>query len=858
MHRNHGIARVGAMLLAGMISTQAFALLAPKVDNAWVSGTLQSGGTAYYRAVVTTRPTGRQSLTASINVPGWRATFPLVAITPNGVAAQTVTSRAINIPPRFTGSVLMVVNTVYNSRVVGRKTVRFNVTPPAGPQTTLYDVGFDTQVSLDAAIANTSSLATNRTYTWTQLSGPAAVLSASNVASPTFRTLPIESLLPLDGFRFGIATNYTVAYITNSTVSTVTNAVVTSAGGIMVTNMVAMTVTNFAYVTTNYPSYTNVPLSRRPVPGVVGINTHEVNQATYKFKVLISDGVNTTAATQTVVACSTSLAQKDLPIGLKAYLQSVGSTNEVSGDLGTNGWTLVSSPVGSGITTLGGTNSLAPYLQPDVEGVYVVSNSISQTSLVLTGAKWVGVATCAMCHGPNPVIAEFAQPDSVSPWSLTPHATKFQRQLDRQQGSYYSESCIACHTVGNNKTPTTAGNGGFDDIAKNIGWTFPTSMKLGNYNQVPAELKDVSNIQCENCHGPGSNHPGPKSVSLDNASCNTCHQDGSHHERPEQWENSGHFHTDNYVEFNSPANNPGCAKCHSPGAFVDSTSGTLPPRTGLGKHGCAVCHDPHNKKGYEKHLRIYDTVKLDDHYTVTGAGASALCMYCHNARRSADTKSSGAPYYRAEPRGFSHESTAENIYHGRSGVQHGIPMGTSAHTLSAGCVDCHMGPNPNGANHNKLGDHTFKVAYTDGNGVAQENLAACNACHEFGKPVDKLDFVFDPNGDYDGDGTVEGVQSEVIGLKANVDALLVTSGLSRGTSYPWQGWANKTTYPVLNEAQHAAAWNSFLVERDGSHGIHNTQYTVALLQHSYAHLKNVVDGTTGMTYKDYFPSAVLR
>ena len=51
-------------------------------------------------------------------------------------------------------------------------------------------------------------------------------------------------------------------------------------------------------------------------------------------------------------------------------------------------------------------------------------------------------------------------------------------------------------------------------------------------------------------------------------------------------------------------------------------------------------------------MRVYDTVTLDSvnadtgrNFTLTGQGASAMCMYCHNARRSPFQLSGGKAYY---------------------------------------------------------------------------------------------------------------------------------------------------------------------------------------------------------------------
>ncbi|MEI9976152.1 MAG: hypothetical protein WDO73_31330 [Ignavibacteriota bacterium] len=39
-----------------------------------------------------------------------------------------------------------------------------------------------------------------------------------------------------------------------------------------------------------------------------------------------------------------------------------------------------------------------------------------------------------------------------------------------------------------------------------LGWKFPTTLQPGNFQGMPQALQNVSNIQCENCHGPGSEH----------------------------------------------------------------------------------------------------------------------------------------------------------------------------------------------------------------------------------------------------------------------------------------------------------------------------------------------------------------
>lgn len=105
---------------------------------------------------------------------------------------------------------------------------------------------------------------------------------------------------------------------------------------------------------------------------------------------------------------------------------------------------------------------------------------------------YVGGELCARCHREQ---AEF--------WAGTHHAHAWQTMID--EGAVADLECITCHTVGYMKP------GGFDRPDR-------------------AEPKYV-NVQCENCHGPGSNHVTGISFVDDKSiigesgdmSCEACH-----------------------------------------------------------------------------------------------------------------------------------------------------------------------------------------------------------------------------------------------------------------------------------------------------------------------------------------------
>jgi hypothetical protein len=394
-------------------------------------------------------------------------------------------------------------------------------------------------------------------------------------------------------------------------------------------------------------------------------------------------------------------------------------------------------------------------------------------------------------------------------------------------------------------------------------------LQVGNYAAMPAALKDKANIACESCHGPGSRHPGAESANLDVAVCGQCHQeDAEDNQRLAQWKLGPHGADDKYLSVSlSEAANPSCTKCHSPVSFVDNLKGKALTRLEAGRLTCAGCHDPHNVAQFplEAHqVRVYDTVTLDDSVaatppTLTGQGPSALCMYCHNARRSPP------PTY-SSVNTLAHESTATDVLFGLrastnvqaivAGVTNTIASVTlenSAHSGVAKCVNCHMVKTGS----NTFGDHTFSM--TD-RLTGEDNLAACNQCHAGVDPVSDFDHISvvvsgrPHGGDYDGDGVVNGVQTEVDGVLTNLVTKMFATGMNLNGP-GGQAWAGYSTNPVVRAVQRNAAWNEWLIQRELSHGVHNTAFTVRLLQWSYTVLST---NTGGGSYSNDFPSADLR
>jgi len=152
-----------------------------------------------------------------------------------------------------------------------------------------------------------------------------------------------------------------------------------------------------------------------------------------------------------------------------------------------------------------------------------------------------------------------------------------------------------------------------------------------------------------------------------------------------------------------------------------------------------------------------------------------------------------------------------------------------------------VGPGPDGQTGTRddekalsVGGHSWNMA-GEWNGQHVENVGACATCH-----VGVTSFDRPAAGDYDGNGKIEGVQTEVRGLMAALRALLPQDAEGEVLNYPVDN-TNST------EAQRKAMWNYNIVKIDGSDGVHNTAFAVQLLQKTYKEL----------TGKDV-PGATLR
>jgi hypothetical protein len=196
--------------------------------------------------------------------------------------------------------------------------------------------------------------------------------------------------------------------------------------------------------------------------------------------------------------------------------------------------------------------------------------------------------------------------------------------------------------------------------------------------------------------------------------------------------------------------------------------------------------------------------------TATG-GLGAVCMACHNGWHAAGKSAQGeltAP----------HTSVQTDMLYGVNTVDPGTEStatqgGTKSPHLKVKdtCVGCHVtGSGAEGPN------HTFRV----------EDYKGCERkdCHS-----QDMRQGGTAKNDYDGDGTKEKVATEIEGLSATLKAAIEAKAGKFESAHGQVVFA-KNAKP--DQATYAAAYNYFFVQKDGSKGIHNAAFTVALLSRS--------------------------
>jgi hypothetical protein len=354
---------------------------------------------------------------------------------------------------------------------------------------------------------------------------------------------------------------------------------------------------------------------------------------------------------------------------------------------------------------------------------------------------------CTGCHTEGG-----AAPPNFDTWRLTGHAEAFTQGITTN--SHFGERCFACHAVGFDR-------GGIDSTPSYA--DFMTALDDAQHGgdistlweTMLIEMPDtarLSNIQCENCHGPQNytaahkDMPGEPRVSLSSDVCGSCHGEPARHGRFQQWQLSNHA---DYELASERGTREDCARCHSGNGFIAWDKHDFDPSTTLAgevtwdadtvvPQTCAACHNPHDTgttsgtDGTDAKVRVMgDTHLLVAGFTAETVGKGATCMTCHNSRRGLRNDQVWDSLSDSEKTGGPHHGVQADLIMGQNAyffTQNELTRGKHS-LIEDTCVTCHMNATqpPDILSYNQAGtNHTFAAdpgICVECHGAAGETLA---------------------------------------------------------------------------------------------------------------------------------------
>jgi len=396
-------------------------------------------------------------------------------------------------------------------------------------------------------------------------------------------------------------------------------------------------------------------------------------------------------------------------------------------------------------------------------------------------------------------------------------------------GSSAGPGCIDCHMAKAAKSALAAGP--YEGDVHSHLWRINTDADAEMFTPDGAFANGYLTLEytCLQCHASESkewaaDYAGQvhnSSVEDDGVeSCLGCHNDASFGlivaAIQDEYEYSVHSSGENTDRNRNNASfYAACEKCHTSEGFIAQATGVPASGDHFSAIDCFTCHEPHSEGDFG--LRVEDAVMLADG-TEFDRGDANLCASCHQSRRDVNT-TVVADVELSGHWGPHHSNQADMLIGENSYEYASYTYTKSPHSNVAedGCVDCHMSTSL----HASIGSHSWNMRNEDRD---FENTGGCNesTCHN--GAVSTLDIL--AAADFDGSGTIEGIQTEVHNLLDSLHVLLEAANLLDSEGLPVDG-------RLVSTADSAGALYNFLfVEEDRSLGVHNTDYAVGLLQSS--------------------------
>ncbi len=441
-------------------------------------------------------------------------------------------------------------------------------------------------------------------------------------------------------------------------------------------------------------------------------------------------------------------------------------------------------------------------------------------------ATYKGVDYCRTCHGPGGLGGDF-----YTGWKTTNHGLDFTNRSYHGAGlnlfTNAGGNCQKCHVVGYNQTAI----GGWD----------PSEAWNSTHNSA------LQGIQCENCHGPGSDHQGGATGIVKRPapgqSCagdtqSGCHGPAPGHMAVPAWNSSLHSPEDERAASDPPHYmNANCAKCHSPSQYDPSINSSNPAynlsKTDFRGVECVDCHDMHNGTNERDLIRPVDET----------------CTKCHTTDKTFVTPGK-SPGHR----------TQKEIFLGLQGANVTGSKGMPGVT----CADCHMWATPRPVYGYYLSDvpgYPYKFKQGHEFKATAESCADCHSDLMLSMP----NFTM-PANDIGANATAYaawakwlplwenevGVWQKVIDdWQSQVKPLLgsATENVTAAKAAIDSATINRTkdaaTIARATGLWSDAYWNYKMVEADSNYGVHNYVFATDLLNDALSKAKQVLALITG-------------
>lgn len=300
--------------------------------------------------------------------------------------------------------------------------------------------------------------------------------------------------------------------------------------------------------------------------------------ATFKSTVTTSNSTYSgTVDVSVIMPFNVASGLADVPINLAILVHGKTASSY--------SWALSTKP-SSSTAALSDATTQDPYFTPDIAGKYTLREATTAASLDIFAGTWTGAlrgsdaknqplsASCTVCH--NNSLAQ----DNFATRKTTGHARVFTRAITNT-ADHCAETCLSCHSVG--YEALGAKNNGINDqpdftALQAIGMlTHPAVDAWSTIFSKFPKTAALTNIQCENCHGPNGAdsalHPNanlPKSGpefawqpargSLSSDVCGVCHGGPPGYSLFQQGQTSPHS---NFDTASAEGTNASCVRCHT-------------------------------------------------------------------------------------------------------------------------------------------------------------------------------------------------------------------------------------------------------------------------------------------------------